>query len=444
MEWAGVQKDSSEPDIAVRPDIALNPIVPTQPDVPASPAVSELDRIRSAIRAIIHRNNTRGSRSAFLYMRILRELENTNQVRQLVDLKNIKHVGTQSYKRIEDELTKLTRTKTTTKQTHSTRNKYVPGFRTAPYAVLRALYTLRTAHKYLIALRAAPFTDSEFSESRRFSAFGAFKQLERKGLISSEPNGRYSLTLTGTNLAERLFQAEISSTNLQPDSIKLVIDSREKKSNKERTFFQSYFLEHGIDSCTRFLGLGDFLWIRNERILRHIVERKAGTDLIASLSDGRFREQKRRMRLFDLQSYLIAERVVAEDKSVVEDMLMEARTDGVVILETANTKESGWIISEIDRLVREEGVDVMGYGSFIEESINKKKGNVGEVLIRAIMGIKGMNRRWAEEIQGEYGTIARIIEECNREGGIERLGGTKLGGRLLGTKLAGKIAKMLK
>jgi crossover junction endonuclease MUS81 len=101
-------------------------------------------------------------------------------------------------------------------------------------------------------------------------------------------------------------------------SIHLVLDSREVRTVKDREYISDELQKMGVTPITRGLPLGDALWIArpkpayekvlsvanvdddgegcNEIALDHIIERKRLDDLISSIKDGRFHEQKFRLR----------------------------------------------------------------------------------------------------------------------------------------------------
>ena len=101
-------------------------------------------------------------------------------------------------------------------------------------------------------------------------------------------------------------------------TIHLLIDSREVRTKRDRDHIVKELLDSGIAAEQRVLPLGDALWIARlkpaymnrlrqgnaddtgqfsaEIMLDHIVERKRLDDLISSIKDGRFREQKFRLR----------------------------------------------------------------------------------------------------------------------------------------------------
>ncbi|EGC43701.1 crossover junction endonuclease mus81 [Histoplasma capsulatum var. duboisii H88] len=122
--------------------------------------------------------------------------------------------------------------------------------------------------------------------------------------------------------------ADISSSTpaftpitLQPDSftVELVLDVREIRSVKDRDYIANELMKKGITPVVRSLEVGDVLWIAKCRdptfLARHgeegdevmldwIVERKRLDDLIGSIKDGRFREQKFRLRRSGVQNVI--------------------------------------------------------------------------------------------------------------------------------------------
>ena len=113
--------------------------------------------------------------------------------------------------------------------------------------------------------------------------------------------------------------------------VQLVLDTREVRTMTDRDYISSELLKSGVRPVTRALPLGDALWIacvkqshehilnaanaddeedgRYEIVLDHILERKRLDDLIGSIKDGRFHEQKFRLRRSGLKNitYLIEE-----------------------------------------------------------------------------------------------------------------------------------------
>ena len=111
--------------------------------------------------------------------------------------------------------------------------------------------------------------------------------------------------------------------------IVLLVDIREIRSREDRNYLSERLNQLGILSEVRNLELGDFIWVARrinnkagdgqergraacwtdteEIVLDTLIERKREDDLIASLADGRFREQKHRIARSQLSStfYLV-------------------------------------------------------------------------------------------------------------------------------------------
>jgi crossover junction endonuclease MUS81 len=94
-------------------------------------------------------------------------------------------------------------------------------------------------------------------------------------------------------------------------TVRLILDNREVRSKQDRDFIQKELYEQGVDAIVRPLPLGDTLWVAkmkdpdllsrlgadgDEILLDWIVERKRLDDLVASIKDRRFQEQKFRLR----------------------------------------------------------------------------------------------------------------------------------------------------
>lgn len=83
--------------------------------------------------------------------------------------------------------------------------------------------------------------------------------------------------------------------------IVLVLDTREVKSRRDRDYIQDKLQQRGINVLVCALELGDVVWIArkandqgppDDLFLDFILERKRMDDLVASIKDGRFLEQK--------------------------------------------------------------------------------------------------------------------------------------------------------
>lgn len=107
-------------------------------------------------------------------------------------------------------------------------------------------------------------------------------------------------------------------------TVELVLDTREVRTSKDRDYIANELIKKGIIPQVRALELGDSMWVAkcrdptylarygeegDEVMLDWILERKRLDDLIGSIKDGRFHEQKFRLRRSGIKNviYLIEE-----------------------------------------------------------------------------------------------------------------------------------------
>lgn len=144
-------------------------------------------------------------------------------------------------------------------------------------------------------------------------------------------------------------QADPSLVHFPPDSfdVYIIIDNRETIGRKRPHFFQSELETRGIKVMTRTLPLGDFLWVAkpkpqfqrhiglsqqansrlmDEVVLDFVVERKTLNDLVSSIKDDRFREQKFRLQKCGLNTviYLVEEGCMEEANAFGMDKIVSA------------------------------------------------------------------------------------------------------------------------
>ncbi|KAJ5386579.1 hypothetical protein N7509_009120 [Penicillium cosmopolitanum] len=107
-------------------------------------------------------------------------------------------------------------------------------------------------------------------------------------------------------------------------TIQLVLDTREVRTSTDRDYIANELMKQGITPQVRALELGDVMWVAkcndpafmsrhgeegDEVMLDWIIERKRLDDLIGSIKDGRFHEQKFRLRRSGIKNiiYLVEE-----------------------------------------------------------------------------------------------------------------------------------------
>lgn len=123
------------------------------------------------------------------------------------------------------------------------------------------------------------------------------------------------------------------SVCLQPGTftVEVVLDNREVRTKNDRDYISDELTKKGVKPLVRPLGLGDIFWVAklkesnlltrygeegDEVALDWIVERKRLDDLVGSITDGRFQEQKFRLQRSGVKNviYLIEEFSLSTEK----------------------------------------------------------------------------------------------------------------------------------
>lgn len=136
----------------------------------------------------------------------------------------------------------------------------------------------------------------------------------------------------------------------------VLVDVRERrKISVNIDYFEQMLEASGFESRTVQLSVGDYLWIgvdenQNSIVLDTIVERKRSDDLGESLQDGRFLDQKWRMRHTGLPNlyYFIEGPVLAkttgfaiETEKMLAGIASTAYADSFTVFRPSNTRETG-------------------------------------------------------------------------------------------------------
>lgn len=115
--------------------------------------------------------------------------------------------------------------------------------------------------------------------------------------------------------------------------IVLLMDNREIRSQTERDFFQTRIVSNEVKCDVRSLSVGDVLWIARHKttglevVLNYVCERKRLDDLAMSIRDGRFTEQKSRLKNSGLKNiYYLVEEGGLGDLQRIADMKQAIET----------------------------------------------------------------------------------------------------------------------
>lgn len=149
--------------------------------------------------------------------------------------------------------------------------------------------------------------------------------------------------------------------------VKMVLDMREVRTTTDRDYISGELKKLGVVPIIRSLPLGDILWVavanpqysdklkvaniadgeegNLEIVLEHIMERKRLDDLISSIKDGRFHEQKFRLSKSGIKhvTYVIEEYSLSAERS---DKYGEALESAIASMQVVN----GYFVKQTAKL----------------------------------------------------------------------------------------------
>lgn len=398
------------------------------------------------------------------------------------------------------------------KKRKTTKRKYVPVKRSGGYAILLVLLELdpecNGMTKDLITKNATPYCEKSFtanpSTNQFYSAWSSVKSLLNNDLVkvSGRP-AHYYLTDEGKELAMKLKNADDivfrneRSVREEPDSIEhndimedynipevipdrnrvlhihegvnyqfwepgsydvmFLVDNREVRSRNERDFFHTKLQQLNVKAYSRPLTVGDGLWIaRNkstneEVVLDYIIERKRLDDLAMSIQDGRYNEQKVRLKRSAVRNvFYLIEEVTSSDVAKMADAIqtsiaMAMTTSNFHVKRTKDADDTIQFIARItkqvkkfyerkklivleprnlnyqqdyktvldgfkDRFDSNEVQCVHKYFTFDTMLSKTKLMTTREMFIRMLMTIRGVSLEKAIAIQREFKTPKDLIE----------------------------------
>lgn len=317
--------------------------------------------------------------------------------------------------------------------------------------------------------------------------------LHRNLVLRTHQPARYSLTPEGLELAQKLAESEgptwlnvgigpeeppgeqpevpgaasaelgASEGSVQQPPLELgpgeyrvllCVDVGETKGAGHRPELLRELQRLHVTHTVRKLHVGDFVWVAQETrpsdparpkelVLDHIVERKRLDDLCSSIIDGRFREQKFRLKRCGLgrRVYLVEEHGSVHNLSLPESTLLQAVTntqviDGFFVKRTADIKESAAYLALFTRGLQrlyqghtlrsrpwgtpgdpESGAgpspnplcSLLTFNDFNAGAIKNKAQSVREVFARQLMQVRGVSGEKAAALVDRYSTPASLL-----------------------------------
>ncbi|XP_059958797.1 crossover junction endonuclease MUS81 isoform X2 [Mesoplodon densirostris] len=317
--------------------------------------------------------------------------------------------------------------------------------------------------------------------------------LHRNLVLRTQQPARYSLTPEGLELAQKLAESEglsllsvgsgpeeppgeepavpgaasaelgASEGNVQQPPLELgpgeyrvllCVDVGETKGAGPRPELLQELQRLHVTHTVRKLHVGDFVWVAQETsprdparpgelVLDHIVERKRLDDLCSSIIDGRFREQKFRLKRCGLgrRVYLVEEYGSVRNLSLPEGTLLQAVTntqviDGFFVKRTADIKESAAYLALLTRGLQRlyQGhtlysrpwgtpgdpesragpspnplCSLLTFNDFNAGAIKNKAQSVREVFARQLMQVHRVSGEKAAALVDQYSTPASLL-----------------------------------
>ncbi|XP_069939880.1 crossover junction endonuclease MUS81 isoform X1 [Cherax quadricarinatus] len=255
---------------------------------------------------------------------------------------------------------------------------------------------------------------------------------------------------------------------------------------------------HGIKYSVRKLHVGDFVWVCQERhsptsahstmteqprelVLPYIIERKRMDDLASSIKDGRFHEQKFRLKRCGLSKPLyLVEEYGSQNLSLPEATCLQAVVntqivDGFTVKVTKDQRESAAFLTIMTRCLqskyqgkavssilhkdvesqREEMLDhdttetsLMTFMQFNAASVKNHQLTVREMFAKHLLQIHGLSVDKVLPIVDQYGSPGLLVSAYERlksdDATEQMLSSLKCGksGRNLGPTLSTIIARL--
>ncbi|XP_064593137.1 crossover junction endonuclease MUS81 isoform X2 [Zonotrichia leucophrys gambelii] len=249
-------------------------------------------------------------------------------------------------------------------------------------------------HRREQGLPATPPRQGQSADPPPAPPTAALGPLLRRGLVqrSGRPH-RYALTPKGRSLAEAPPPGRVcpqrplaeqdencapsppacdpeQEFELRPGEFEIVLCADVTEANGPSGGVPALLRSRGVPVLLRRLHVGDFLWVAREKdpptghaprelVLDVVVERKSAADLANSIRDGRYREQKARLRRSGLRCplYLLEEPAHGEPLALPLPSLRQAAAntqvvDGLFVVRTRDPQDSAAYLGVLGEQLR--------------------------------------------------------------------------------------------
>lgn len=226
------------------------------------------------------------------------------------------------------------------------------------------------------------------------------------------------------------------------NNITLIIDNREKGSNNEN--FKEEILNTNNNTTNplnideRNLSLGDFIWIYTDPndsikyVIDYIIERKTLNDLASSIIDGRYNEQKYRLKVsgFSNITYLFEGTSYSNEKNISKSALNTAINNTMTIhdinaIKTHSTKDTVRYLLLLDSyikrscgILRDKNNNKITFDEYMKLNAKTKNASVESVFVQQLRTFNNCGSRSVELIRNVFKCplyLYRVINRCNEE-----------------------------
>lgn len=239
------------------------------------------------------------------------------------------------------------------------------------------------------------------------------------------------------------FKSFISkSKDSKSNNITLIIDNREKGSNNENFKAEILNINNNISNPInieeRNLSLGDFLWLYSdpndsiEYVIDYIIERKTLNDLASSIIDGRYTEQKYRLKVsgFTNITYLFEGTNYFNDKNISKSALNTAIYNTMTIhdinaIRTNSTKDTVHYLLLLDSYIKRNCVILkdkdnkkVSFDDYMRLNAKTKNASVESIFVQQLRTFNNCGSRSVELIRNVFKCplcLHKIITRCYNE-----------------------------
>ncbi|KAK6641371.1 hypothetical protein RUM44_013080 [Polyplax serrata] len=293
--------------------------------------------------------------------------------------------------------------------------------------------------------------------------------------LNNQKSPSRNKALTSTIASQEIFQEEKMKCDsdeeetiiMLPNSFKilLLVDNQERDNKFQHSDQMTMRLlkSRNVNFKIRHLSVGDFIWIaRNDQgqelVLPYVVERKRMDDLASSIKDGRFHEQKFRLKQSGLQNLIyLVEKYGNESQRLglplptLAQAISNTQVVGrftVKITENHNhsmryldcmTKQLNNIFkhktlmscqkSDLPELkLSDDFVSLMTFKDFNKGSEKNKKLTVRNMLVKHLLQLNGLSVEKAKAIVNVFPTPKLLMHELGGSNGEKTISKLTYGG----------------